>query len=148
MTRILTLVVLLFLSTTAFAQFDALTMSFGPIERIGDSDIANSFITVHNSSYLDVPGVSVQVDLVGPLTTYIGGQNDELWTCRNDETPFRLVCSAPSIPAGQSVRLQIYVGPVSVSRVHLSGYATWQWFEANPFSEWPRRRDRSDGKWW
>ena len=138
-TRTLTLVVLLFLSTTAFAQFDALTMSFGPIERIGDSDIANSFVTVHNSSYLDVPNVYVRVNLTNsyvPETTYIGGQNDELWTCQNDETPFRLVCSAPLIPAGQSVRLQLYVGPIKPeSRVTLSGNAIWQWYEAQPFSE-------------
>jgi Right handed beta helix region len=139
MTRALTLVLSLCLSTAAFAQFDALTMSFGPIERIGDSDIANSFVTVHNSSYLDVPNVFVRVNLTNsyvPETTYIGGQNDELWTCQNDQTPFRLVCSAPLIPAGQSVRLQLYVGPIKPeSRVTLSGNAIWQWYEAQPFSE-------------
>jgi parallel beta-helix repeat protein len=135
MTRTLTLVVLLLLSTTASAQFDALTFSLGPIERIGDSDIANSFGTLHNRSYLDVQNVTVQVNLTGPLTTYIGGQNDERWTCRNDETPFKLICVAPLIRSGETIRLQIYVGPVRETRVHLSGQASWAWYEATAYTK-------------
>src|SRR5215210_2604203 len=140
LTRILTLVVSLFLSTAAFAQFyalNALAISLGPIERIGDSDITNSFATIHNRTDLDIQNVTVRVNLInsGPQLTYVGGQNDERWTCRNDETPFRLVCKAPLIPAGQSVRLQIYVGPIlPETRVTLSGYANWQYFEAQPYS--------------
>ena len=145
MTRSLSLVVLLFLSTTASAQFDALTFSLGPIERIGSSDIANSFGTLHNRSYLDVRNVTVGVNLIGPLTTYIGGQNDELWTCRNNETPFRLVCTAPLIRAGETVRLQIYVGPVREARVHLSGQASWAWYEATAYTE-SAIRTRSFGR--
>lgn len=82
MTRTFSLVVLLLLSTTASAQFGALSFTLGPIERIGDSDIANSFGTLHNSSGLDVQNVTVQVHLTGPLTTYIGGEQSEL--CSSD----------------------------------------------------------------
>src|SRR5687767_7597552 len=135
MTRTLSLVVLLFLSTTASAQLDALTFTLGPIQRIGSSDIANSFGTLHNRSGFDVQNVTVQVNLTGPLTTYIGGQNDERWNCRNDQTPFRLICIAPLIRAGESLRLQVYVGPVREARVHLSGQASWQWFEATAYTE-------------
>lgn len=135
MTRILSLVVLLFLSTTASAQLDALTFSLGPMQRIGTSDIANSFGTLHNRSGFDVQNVTVQVNLTGPLTTYIGGQNDENWTCVNDTTPYRLVCVTPLIRVGESIRLQVYVGPVREARVTLSGQASWQWFEATGYTE-------------
>jgi hypothetical protein len=145
MTRTLSLVVLLFVSTSAFAQFDALTFSLGRMERIGNSDIANSFGTVHNRSGHDVPHVVVQVNLNGPLTTYIGGQNDERWTCRNDATPYKLVCTTPLIRVGETLRLQIYVGPVRESRVHLSGQVSWPWFEATAYSE-PTIQTRSFGR--
>jgi hypothetical protein len=135
MTRTLSLVVVLVLATTASAQFDALTFTLGPIQRIGSSDIANSFGTLHNRSGFDVQNVTVQVNLTGPLTTYIGGQNDERWNCRNDETPYRLICTTPLIRVGESSRLQIYVGPVREARVTLSGQASWQWYEATAYSE-------------
>ena len=69
MPRALSLVVLLLLSTTASAQFGALQFTLGPIERIGTSDIANTFGTLHNSSGFDVQNVTVQINLNGPLTT-------------------------------------------------------------------------------
>jgi Right handed beta helix region len=145
MTRTLSLAVLLLLSTTASAQFGALTFTLGPIERIGSSDIANSFGTLHNSSGLDVQNVTVQVNLTGPLTTYISGENDDRWICRNDQTPFKLICIAPLIRAGESIRLQVYVGPVRETRVLLSGQASWQWFEATLYTE-SSRQSRSFGR--
>jgi Right handed beta helix region len=145
MTRTLSLAVLLLLSTTASAQFGALTFTLGPIERIGSSDIANSFGTLHNSSGLDVRNVSVEVNLTGPLTTYIGGEQSELWNCRNQATPYRLSCTTPLIRAGESTRVQLYVGPLQEARVTLSAQASWQWYEATLYTE-SYIRSRSFGR--
>src|SRR5690349_1332286 len=129
-TRSLALVVLLFLSTALFAQSDALSFTLGPIERIGTSDIANSFGTLHNGG-LDITNVTVLVELKNaPPTTFLGGQSDASFNCFNEDTPYRLICIAPLIRAGETLRLQIYVGPLSESRVLLSGQASWQSFEA------------------
>ena len=145
MTRTLSLAVLLLLSTTASAQFGALEFNLGPIERIGSSGIANSFGTLHNNSGLDVPDVSLEIDLTGPLKTYIGGETSELWNCRNLETPYKLVCTTPVIRAGESMRVQLYVGPLQQARVTLSGRARWQWYEATLYTE-PAIRSRSFGR--
>ena len=145
MTRTLSLAVLLLLSTSASAQFGALQFTLGPIERIGTSDIANTFGTLHNSSGFDVQNVTVQVNLTGPLTTYIGGETSDLWNCRNDQTPFKLLCTTPLIRAGQSTRVQIYVGPLRPSRVGLSGQASWQWYEATLYTP-SSVRSRSFGR--
>jgi parallel beta-helix repeat protein len=131
MTRTLSLVVLLFLSSALFAQSDAISFTLGPIERIGTSDIANSFGTLHNQGAVNIPNVTIQVNLMNaPLTTFIGAESDASLTCRNDETPYRLICVAPLIRSGETLRLQVYVGPVRESRVLLSGQATWNSFEA------------------
>jgi parallel beta-helix repeat protein len=145
MTRTLTLVALLFLSTTAFAQTGALTFNLGPIEMIGTSYIAHSFGTLANHSNLDIPNVTVQIGLHGPRTTYIGGQNDASWTCRNEETPDRLLCVNSLIRAGETSQLQIYVGPIHESRVQLFGQASWQYFEATLRTE-TTRQTRSFGR--
>lgn len=143
--RSLFLAVLLLLSTAAFAQTGALTFTLGPIEMIGTSDIANSFGTLTNRSNLDITNVTLDVDLHAPLATYIAGQNDASWTCQNDISPYRLVCTNPLIRAGESSQLQIYVGPIQESRVQLFAQARWQYFEAQLRTE-PAYQTRSFGR--
>lgn len=134
MLRSLTLVVLLSLATSAAAQVDEwLTFTLGPIERIGDTDIVRSFGVLHNDG-LDIPNVTVNVDLHGPRTTYIGGESNADWNCQNGQTPYVLYCTTPLIRAGESKRLQIYVGPVRETRVNLAAQASWQHFEAVLYS--------------
>jgi hypothetical protein len=133
MIRSLTLVVLLALSSSAAAQIDALTFTLGPVERIGDSDIANSFGVLHNSGP-DIRDVTVNVELRGPLTTYLGGESNADWNCKNGQTPYVLYCTTPLIRAGESKTLQIYVGPVRETRLVLAAQASWQSFEAVLYS--------------
>jgi parallel beta-helix repeat protein len=127
MTRILSLVVLLFLSTAASGQqhWNDLTLAFGEFERIGSSDISRVFAMVENHTGSDIQGITVDVALLARPTTYIGGDNGGGWSCANQETPYRLICTTSVIRAGESSLLQIYVGPVFENRVQVSAYATW-----------------------
>lgn len=129
MIRSLTLAVLLSLSLSAAAQSDALTFTLGRLERIDDTDIARSFSVLHNRG-ADIRDVTVNVDLTGPRTTYIGGESNADWNCKNGQTPYVLYCTTPLIRTGESKTLQVYVGPVHETRVHLAAQASWQSFEA------------------
>ena len=133
MPRSQVLALLLSFAGSAAAQTDALTFTLGPIERIDDTDIARSFGVLHNRG-LDIHDVTVNVDLTGPRTTYIGGESDSGWSCRNGQTPYVLHCTTPLIRAGESKTLQIYVGPLREARVHLAAQASWQSFEAVLYS--------------
>jgi parallel beta-helix repeat protein len=144
MIRSLALVALLALSTSAAAQSDALTFTLGPIERIGDSDIANSFGVLHNSGP-DIRNVTVNVDLHGFGKTYIGGESNADWNCKNGQTPFVLYCTTPLIRAGESKTLQIYAGPVNETRLELAAQASWENLDVVLYSPISRQR-RSFGR--
>ncbi len=124
MPRSLVLAVLLSLAVSAAAQTE-LTFTIGPVERIGDTDIVRSFGVLHNDG-LDIRNVTVQVHLTGPPTMYIGGESNAQWSCRNLSTPYALYCTTPLIRAGESLPLQIYVGPGRETRFHLAGQASWE----------------------
>jgi hypothetical protein len=124
MTRALTLVVLLLLSTIASAQpgpgGDLSILPLPSFELIGDSNIARGFALVRNRTGADVRDAIVNVTMSGPSTTYIGGDG-----CVNTDTPYELQCAIPLIRAGQILPLQLYIGPIHEARVFLRASVIW-----------------------
>lgn len=116
MTRSLTLAVLLLLSTIASAQQPGfLTVSLPPFEYIGESDIARGFATVRNDTGADIRDVLVRVHMAAAPTVFLGGEG-----CVNFETPDVVHCAMPLIRAGESIPLQLYIGPIREARVYLT----------------------------
>jgi Right handed beta helix region len=125
MTRSLTLVVLLLLSTIASAQQpgpggDLSILPLPSFEYIGDSNIARGFALIRNRTGAEVRDFIVTVRMEGPRTTYIGGDG-----CVNTDTPYELQCTIPSIRPGQILPLQLYIGPIHEARVFLHASVSW-----------------------
>jgi parallel beta-helix repeat protein len=121
MTRALTLVVVLFLSSIAAAQLPPdLTIQLPSFEYIGNSDIARGFAVIRNRTGAEVRDAIVVVTMTGPSTTYLGGDG-----CVNTDTPYEIQCTIPSILPGQIMGLQLYIGPIREARVFLRGSVVW-----------------------
>lgn len=124
MTRSLTLVVLLFLSSIAAAQpgpgGDLTVLPLPSFEYIGDSNIARGFALIRNRTGAEVRDAILTVRMTGPLTTYIGGDG-----CTNTDTPYELQCTIPLIRPGQILPLQLYIGPIREARVFLRAQVIW-----------------------
>lgn len=122
MTRSLSLVVLLLLSTLASAQQPGgeLTIQLPSFEYIGDSKIARGFALVRNQTGADVRDAIVTIVMTGPRTTYLGGDG-----CVNTDNPYELQCAMPLIRAGQTLPLQLYIGPIHEARVFLRASVIW-----------------------
>ena len=121
MTRALSLVAVLFLSSTAAAQLPPdLSIQLPSFEYVGDSDIARGFALVRNRTGADVRDFIVTVRMTGPPTTYIGGDG-----CVNTDTPYELRCEIPLLRAGGFLPLQLYIGPIHQARVFLRASVIW-----------------------
>jgi Right handed beta helix region len=135
MIRSLVLAVLLSLTFSAAAQWDAVSFELDPIERIEGTDIAHSFGTLRNNGTGDLHDVLVSVQLLPEgADIYVGGESNGFATCANSGTPYQVYCTVPLLRAGQTGRLQIYVGPIRETRVKLSGNAQWRTPEASLYT--------------
>ena len=93
-------------------------------ERPTLDSIVRMFPVLSNESAADI-NVPVTIEIEVGGGPYIGGQNTDRWTCANFETPFKVRCTTPQLRAGESLPVQIYIGPAAEGHFEVRGSGFW-----------------------